>query len=136
MAMKISIYVGGAAGKDIKTASEVVQAADSMGVDCVWSAEAWAQDAITTLAYLAAKTERIHLGTGIMQISARAPAMTAMTALSLNEISGGRFRLGLGVSGPPRQHGLAACIMGQLGIAAGQDVCHARAGDDTEARVR
>ena len=51
MAMKISIYVGGAAGKDIKTASEVVQAADSMGVDCVWSAEAWAQDAITTLAY-------------------------------------------------------------------------------------
>ena len=106
MAMKISIYVGGAAGKDIKTASEVVQAADSMGVDCVWSAEAWAQDAITTLAYLAAKTERIHLGTGIMQISARAPAMTAMTALSLNEISGGRFRLGLGVSGPQVVEGL------------------------------
>jgi len=106
MAIKIAINVGGAAGKDIKNAVQLVQAADSMGVDCVWSAEAWAQDSITTLAYLAAKTERIHLGTGIMQISARAPSMTAMTALSMNEISGGRFRLGLGVSGPQVVEGL------------------------------
>ncbi|MGZ0188190.1 MAG: LLM class flavin-dependent oxidoreductase [Alphaproteobacteria bacterium] len=104
--MRISIYVGGAAGKDIKGVTELVQAADRLGVDCVWSAEAWAQDAVTSLAYFAAKTERIHLGTGIMQISARAPAMTAMTALSLNEISGGRFRLGLGVSGPQVVEGL------------------------------
>lgn len=104
--MKISIYVGGAAGKDIKGVSELVVEADRMGVDCVWSAEAWAQDAITSLAYFAAKTERIGLGTGIMQISARAPSMTAMTALSLNEISGGRFRLGLGVSGPQVVEGL------------------------------
>lgn len=104
--MKVAISFGGAARGDITGAADYVQAADRLGVDCIWSAEAWGQDAITSLAFFAAKTERIHLGTGIMQISARAPSMTAMTALSLNEFSGGRFRLGLGVSGPQVVEGL------------------------------
>ena len=77
-----------------------------MGVGYAWSAEAWARDAATTLAFLAARTERIVLGSGIMQISARAPSMTAMTALSLHELSGGRFILGLGASGPQVVEGL------------------------------
>lgn len=104
--MKISIGIGSHSARDIKGAVEFVQAADRLGVDCVWSAEAWAHDACTSLAYMAAKTERIHIGTAIMQISARTPSMTAMTALSLWDISGGRFRLGLGVSGPQVVEGL------------------------------
>ena len=97
--MKLSIGVGGYARAEIKRSVEFVQAAERLGVDCVWSAEAWGQDAITSLAYLAGQTQRIHLGTGIMQISARVPAMTAMSALSLHALSYGRFRLGLGASG-------------------------------------
>ncbi|MEM8767128.1 MAG: LLM class flavin-dependent oxidoreductase [Pseudomonadota bacterium] len=104
--MKTSIGVGGYARGDITGAAKFVQAADALGVDYVWSAEAWGQDAVTSLAYLAGKTERIKLGTGIMQISARVPAMTAMTALSLNALSGGRFVLGLGASGPQVVEGL------------------------------
>ena len=80
--------------------------AERLGVDHVWSAEGWGQDAVTTLAYLAGQTERITLGTGIMQISARTPSMTAMTALSLHGLTGGRFILGLGVSGPQVVEGL------------------------------
>ena len=104
--MKISIGIGSHSSRDIKGAVEYVQAADRLGVDCVWSAEAWAQDACTSLAYMAALTKNIHIGTAIMQISARTPSMTAMTALSLWDISGGRFRLGLGVSGPQVVEGL------------------------------
>lgn len=104
--MKISIGIGSHSSRDITGAVEYVQAADRLGVDCVWSAEAWAQDACTSLAFMAAKTERIHIGTAIMQISARTPSMTAMTALSLWDLSGGRFRLGLGVSGPQVVEGL------------------------------
>ena len=77
-----------------------------MGVDYVWSAEAWGQDAVTSLAYLAGQTSRIRLGTGIMQISARTPSMTAMTALALHDLSNGRFVLGLGTSGPQVVEGL------------------------------
>jgi F420-dependent oxidoreductase-like protein len=104
--VKVAIGVGGYARDNITGAVEYVQAADRLGVDSVWSAEAWGQDAVTSLAYLAAKTENIHLGTGIMQISARVPSMTAMTSLSLWYMSGGRFRLGLGVSGPQVVEGL------------------------------
>ena len=104
--MKLSIGIGGYARAEIKGAVEFVQAAERLGVDCVWSAEAWGQDAATSLAYLAGQTQRIHLGTGIMQISARVPAMTAMTALSINNLSNGRFRLGLGASGPQVVEGL------------------------------
>lgn len=104
--MKVSVSVGGYAGVDPTGVVEFVQAAETMGVDEVWTAEAWGQDAITPLAFLAGQTSKIKLGTGIMQISARRPSMTAMTALSLNKLSNGRFLLGLGVSGPQVVEGL------------------------------
>jgi F420-dependent oxidoreductase-like protein len=66
----------------------------------VWSAEAWNQDAVTPLAYLAARTKTIRLGTGIVQVGTRTPALLAMTALTLAQMSGDRFVLGLGTSGP------------------------------------
>ena len=107
--MKVSIGIGGAASgarRDFDEQVAFVVEAEKLGVDAVWSAEAWGQDAVTPLAYLAARTERIRLGTGIMQISARTPSMTAMTALTLAAISGDRFVLGLGASGPQVVEGL------------------------------
>lgn len=107
--MKVSIGIGGAASggkRDFDEQVAYVQEAEKLGVDTVWTAEAWGQDAVTPLAYLAGKTERIRLGTGIMQISARVPAMTAMTALTLAAISEDRFILGLGASGPQVVEGL------------------------------
>jgi F420-dependent oxidoreductase-like protein len=74
--------------------------AERLGIDYVWSAEAWGHDAATPLAFVAARTTRIRLGTGIMQAGTRTPALVAMTAMSLDAMSGGRFILGLGVSGP------------------------------------
>jgi F420-dependent oxidoreductase-like protein len=74
--------------------------AERLGVDYVWSAEAWGHDAVTPLAFVAARTSRVHLGTAIMQVGSRTPAMVAMTAMSLDAMSKGRFILGLGVSGP------------------------------------
>jgi F420-dependent oxidoreductase-like protein len=79
--------------------------ADELGLDSAWIAEAWGQDAVSVLAVLASKTERIGLGSGLMQIPARPPASTAMAAATLDVISGGRFRLGLGVSGPQVSEG-------------------------------
>ncbi len=106
--MRISVSVGSAYydGENWDDLVAYVQAADRLGVDTVWSAEAWGMEAVSSLGYLAAKTEQIKLGTGIMQISARTPAMTAMTALSMSQISGDRFLLGLGVSGPQVVEGL------------------------------
>jgi len=80
--------------------STYVVEAEKLGVDSVWSAEAWGHDAATPLAFLAARTSRMKLGSGIMQTVGRTPANTAMTAMSLASLSGGRFILGLGVSGP------------------------------------
>jgi F420-dependent oxidoreductase-like protein len=77
-----------------------IQEAERLGYSSVWTAEAYGSDAVAPAAWIAARTEKIHVGTGIMQIPARTPAMTAMTALTLDGLSGGRFRLGLGVSGP------------------------------------
>ena len=74
--------------------------ADRLGYDCVWTSEAWGADAVTPLAWIAARTERIGLGTAIMQMPARTPAATAMTVATLDHLSGGRMRLGLGTSGP------------------------------------
>jgi F420-dependent oxidoreductase-like protein len=88
------------ANDDWSAASDWVAEAERLGVDCVWSAEAWGHDAVTPLAFLAARTSRIHLGAGILQAGTRTPALVAMTAMSLASMSGGRFRLGLGVSGP------------------------------------
>ena len=104
--MKTSIAVGGATRANIRGMVEFVQQAERLGVDYVWSAEAWGQDAVTSLAYLAGKTSRIMLGTGIIQISARTPSMTAMTAFALHDLSEGRFVLGLGTSGPQVVEGL------------------------------
>jgi alkanesulfonate monooxygenase SsuD/methylene tetrahydromethanopterin reductase-like flavin-dependent oxidoreductase (luciferase family) len=107
--MKVSIGIGGAASgqkRDFDQLVEYVVEAEKLGVDTVWTAEAWGQDAIAPLAYLAARTSRIRLGTGIMQISSRVPAMTAMTALTMAAISNDRFILGLGTSGPQVVEGL------------------------------
>jgi F420-dependent oxidoreductase-like protein len=79
--------------------------ADEAGLDSVWVAEAWGQDAVSVLGVLAARTERIALGSGLLQIPARAPTATAMVAATLDVLSGGRFRLGLGVSGPQVSEG-------------------------------
>jgi F420-dependent oxidoreductase-like protein len=74
--------------------------AERLGYHSLWTAEAYGSDAVTPLTWLAAKTERINVGTGIMQMPARTPAMAAMTAATLDLLTGGRFLLGLGVSGP------------------------------------
>jgi F420-dependent oxidoreductase-like protein len=113
--MKIAIGIGGAASGSRRDWPEVLRyamEAERLGVDFCWSAEAWGQDSVAPLAYLAARTERMRLGTGIMQISARVPAMTAMTAMTMSVISGGRFVLGLGVSGPQVVEGLHAVPFG------------------------
>lgn len=106
--MKVAIGIGSAYynGEDWNELVDYTVAADKMGVDYVWSAEAWGMDAVVPLAYLAAKTQHIKLGTGIMQISSRVPPMIAMTALSLRTVSNNRFVLGLGVSGPQVVEGL------------------------------
>ncbi|MEV0647268.1 LLM class F420-dependent oxidoreductase [Phytomonospora sp. NPDC050363] len=79
--------------------------AESLGYSVVWAAEAYGSDTVTMLTWLAAQTDTIDLGAGVMQIPARAATMTAMTAASLDTLSGGRFRLGLGVSGPQVSEG-------------------------------
>src|SRR5512144_1307914 len=89
-------YSGSSLGIDLT----MVQEADRLGYHSVWSAEAYGSDAVTPLAWVAARTDRIRVGTAIMQIPARTPTLTATTALTLDQLSGGRFLLGLGVSGP------------------------------------
>ncbi len=79
---------------------ELVREAESSGFDSVWTAEAYGSDAATPLAWFAAQTERIRLGAAILQIPGRSPAMTAMTAVTIDHLSNGRFTLGLGTSGP------------------------------------
>jgi F420-dependent oxidoreductase-like protein len=79
--------------------------AEALGADALWAAEFWAGDAFTPLAYLAATTSKIRLGTAIAQLGARTPAMLAMSALSMQALSGGRFILGIGTSGPQVMEG-------------------------------
>src|SRR5436305_11608750 len=79
---------------------EMVTAAEEAGYDSVWSAEAYGSDAATVLGWLAGKTSRIRIGSGIFQMPARSPAMTAMTAATLDNLSNGRMILGIGSSGP------------------------------------
>ena len=90
----------GYSGSHIDAKVPLVQEADKLGYHVVWTAEAYGSDAVTPLAWLGALTTNIRLGTGIMQMPARSPANTAMTAMTLDQLSGGRFILGLGVSGP------------------------------------
>jgi F420-dependent oxidoreductase-like protein len=84
---------------------KLAQVADQLGYDVAWAAEAYGSDAVTVLTWVAAKTERIDVGSAILQIPARTPTMTAMTAATLDTLSGGRFRLGLGLSGPQVSEG-------------------------------
>ncbi len=107
--MKVAVGIGGAASgqrRDFDRVVEFAVEAEKLGVDVAWSAEAWGQDAISPLAFLAAKTTTLRLGTGIMQISARVPVMTAMTAMTMAAITDDRFILGLGASGPQVVEGL------------------------------
>jgi F420-dependent oxidoreductase-like protein len=97
--MRLGLNVGHA-GARLDLDAQLVQDADRLGYHSVWAAEAYGSDAVTPLAWLGAVTFRIRLGTAIMQVAARTPAMTAMTAMTLDALSGGRFLLGLGVSGP------------------------------------
>jgi F420-dependent oxidoreductase-like protein len=83
----------------------LAQEADRLGYAVVWAAEAYGSDAATVLAWVAAQTERIDVGSAVFQIPGRTPALTAMTAATLDTLSGGRFRLGLGVSGPQVSEG-------------------------------
>jgi F420-dependent oxidoreductase-like protein len=78
----------------------LIREAERLGFDSVWTAEAWGSDAVTPLAWIGAQTSRIRLGTAIMQLPGRSPANTAMTAMTLDALSSGRFILGLGTSGP------------------------------------
>src|SRR5690349_20211911 len=98
--MKLGLSIGySRAQLDIPV--ELVQRAEQLGYDSVWTAEAYGSDAVTPLAFLAAKTSRIKLGTGIMQLSARTPANAAMSAATVDALAGGgRFIAGIGVSGP------------------------------------
>ena len=84
---------------------DLARQADREGLDSVWVSEAWGQDAATVLGHMSAVTERVALGSGLFQIPARSAAMTAMTAATLDTLSDGRFRLGLGVSGPQVSEG-------------------------------
>ncbi|MCA0458969.1 MAG: LLM class F420-dependent oxidoreductase [Chloroflexi bacterium] len=92
--------MAGYSGAKIELPMDVIREADRLGVYAVWTAEAYGSDSVTPLAWMGAQTERIHLGTAIMQMPARTPANTAMTAMTLDQLSGGRFLLGLGLSGP------------------------------------
>src|SRR5215475_15921729 len=85
--------------------ADFVRDAERIGARSAWVAETWGQDVFTPLAYLAARTERISLGSAIAQLGARSPAMLAMSAMSMQLLSGGRFRLGIGTSGPQVMEG-------------------------------
>ncbi len=113
--MRTAVSIGSAyySGDDWQALVDYTLEAERLGVDQAWSAEAWGMDAVVPLAYLAARTERIQLGTGIAQITARVPTMTAMTAQSLATVSDGRFLLGLGVSGPQVVEGLHGAAFAQ-----------------------
>ncbi|MCB9419262.1 MAG: LLM class F420-dependent oxidoreductase [Ardenticatenaceae bacterium] len=97
--MRLGLMLG-YAGRRIELPLELVKEADRLGVYAVWTAEAYGSDAITPLAWLGAQTQQIKLGTAIMQMPGRTPANAAMTAMTLNQLSGGRFLMGLGLSGP------------------------------------
>ena len=97
--MRLGLTIG-YSGSNLEIDMDLIKEAEALGYDSIWSAEAWGSDAVSPLAWIGAQTTRIKLGTGIMQIPARTPANTAMTAMTMDALSGGRFLLGLGTSGP------------------------------------
>ena len=98
--LRVGLHLGYWSAGPPEGAARAVELADAAGLDSVWTAEAYGSDALTPLAWWGARTSRVRLGTGIAQISARTPTATAMAALTLDHLSGGRFVLGLGASGP------------------------------------
>src|SRR5919197_2176729 len=99
--MKLGLHAGyWGLGVSAEDQLRLAQEADNLGYDSIWAAEAYGADAATVMAWLAVHTERARIASGIFQMPARTPAMTAMTAATLDNISGGRFVLGLGISGP------------------------------------
>lgn len=101
MTLRVGVWAGGTSPRAV----DFVVEAERLGAESVWSPEFWAGDALTPLAYLAARTSTIRLATGIAQLGARTPAMLAMSAMSMQALSGGRFVLGLGTSGPQVMEG-------------------------------
>lgn len=97
--MKLGLLLG-YSGAKLSVPMDTVKHAETLGFDSVWTAEAYGSDAVTPAAWILAQTSTIKVGTAIMQMPARTPAMAAMTAMSLDQLSGGRFIVGLGASGP------------------------------------
>ena len=97
--MKLGLLLG-YSGKILAPPMDLILQAEAMGVDSVWIAEAYGSDAVTVSSWILAQTSKLKVGTAIMQTPARTPANTAMTAMSMSQLSGGRFILGLGASGP------------------------------------
>jgi F420-dependent oxidoreductase-like protein len=109
--MKVSTgFLHGYAVRDWDELSTFTIEAERMGVDSIWSPEGWGYDGLTPLAFLAAKTSTIKLGTGVLQIGTRTATNMAMGAMSLNSMSGGRFMLGIGTSGPQVMEGFHGII--------------------------
>ena len=98
--MRLGLHIGYWGAAPPPHAAEMVAEAERLGFDSVWTAESWGSDAFTPLAWWGSQTSRIRLGTDLVQLSARTPTATAMAALTLDHLCGGRFILGLGVSGP------------------------------------
>ena len=98
--MKLGLQLGYWGAGPPAGAQDLVLEAERLGYDSVWTAESWGSDALSPLAWWGSRTSRIRLGTDLIQLSARQPTATAMAALTMDHLSGGRFVLGLGVSGP------------------------------------
>jgi F420-dependent oxidoreductase-like protein len=99
--LRLGVHIGyWGLGLSVAEQLELVREAERLGYDSIWSAEAYGSDAATILAWMAAQTERIRLGSAILQMPGRSAAMTAMTAATLDQLSGGRMLLGIGTSGP------------------------------------
>src|SRR5439155_10839840 len=116
MRLGLNIGYSGARFGDLKP---TVRHAERLGYDSAWAAESYGSDAVTVLSHISAWTERLKLGTSILQMPARTPANTAMTALTLDALSGGRLLLGLGVSGPQ-------VVEGWHGVAYGKPLARTR----------
>ncbi|MEI7468715.1 MAG: LLM class F420-dependent oxidoreductase [Chloroflexota bacterium] len=116
--MRLGLYLGYSGGK-MRLPIDLIKQAEQLGFHSVWTAEAYGSDAVTPLAWIGAQTSKIKLGSAIMQIPARTPANTAMTAMTLDQLSGGRFLLGLGVSGPQ-------VVEGWHGVAYGKPLARTR----------
>jgi len=107
--VRTATTIEASAGRD---AVEFAVEAEKLGLDVCWVAEAWGADAPSPLGYLAARTERMQLGSGVIQVGTRSPVTIAQTAMTLAHLSGGRFLLGLGVSGPQVMEGLHGISFG------------------------